>query len=71
MFNNHIERWNDNSIKISKNVKKKNLYFMEKYKGNYKKFLIKIILPNKISDRLEGKKILLKHSLENNKNLKN
>ena len=66
----YVERWNDNSINY-KNVKKKKLSILWKnIKDNYKKFLIKIILPNKISDKLEGKKILLKNSLENNKNLK-
>ena len=66
----YVERWNDKSIN-HKNVKKKKLSILWKnIKDNYKKFLIKIILPKKISDRLEGKKILLKNSLENNKNLK-
>jgi len=66
----YVERWNENSIN-NKNIKKKKLSILwKKVKDNYKKFLIKIILPKKISDRLEGKKILLKNSLENNKNLK-
>ncbi len=66
----YVERWNENSIN-NKNIKKKKLSILwKKIKDNYKKFLIKIILPKKISDRLEGKKILLKNSLKNNKNLK-
>ena len=66
----YVERWNENSIN-NKNIKKKKLSILwKKVKDNYKKFLIKIILPKKISDRLEGKKILLKNSLKNNKNLK-
>ena len=66
----YVARWNENSIN-NKNIKKKKLSILwKKIKDNYKKFLIKIILPKKISDRLEGKKILLKKSLKNNKNLK-
>ena len=66
----YVARWNENSIN-NKNIKKKKLSILwKKIKDNYKKFLIKIILPKKISDRLEGKKILLKNSLKNNKNLK-
>ena len=67
----YIERWNENSIN-HKDIKKKKLSILWKnIKDNYKKFFIKIILPKKFAQRIEGKKILLKNSLKKNKNLKN
>ena len=67
----YIERWNENSIN-HKDIKKKKLsIFWKKIKDNYKKFFIKIILPKKLAQKIEGKKILLKNSLKKNKNLKN
>ena len=67
----YIERWNENSIN-HKDIKKKKLSILWKnIKDNYKKFFIKIILPKKLAQKVEGKKILLKNSLKKNKNLKN
>ncbi len=67
----YIERWNENSIN-HKDIKKKKLSILWKnIKDNYKKFFIKIILPKKLAQKIEGKKILLKNSLKKNKNLKN
>ena len=67
----YIERWNENSIN-HKDIKKKKLsIFWKNIKDNYKKFFIKIILPKKLAQKIEGKKILLKNSLKKNKNLKN
>ncbi len=67
----YIERWNENSIN-HKDIKKKKLSILWKnIKDNYKKFFIKIILPKKLAQKIEGKKILLKNSLRKNKNLKN
>ena len=67
----YIERWNENSIN-HKNIKKKKLSILWKnIKDNYKKIFIKIILPKKFAQKIEGKKILLKNSLKKNKNLKN
>ena len=67
----YIERWNENSIN-HKDIKKKKLSILWKnIKDNYKKFFIKIILPKKLAQKIEGKKLLLKNSLKKNKNLKN
>ena len=67
----YIERWNENSIN-HKDIKKKKLSILWKnIKDNYKKIFIKIILPKKLAQKIEGKKILLKNSLKKNKNLKN
>ena len=67
----YIERWNENSIN-HKDIKKKKLSILWKnIKDNYKKFFIKIILPKKLAQKIEGKKIFLKNSLKKNKNLKN
>ena len=67
----YIDRWNENSIN-HKDIKKKKLsIFWKNIKDNYKKFFIKIILPKKLAQKIEGKKILLKNSLKKNKNLKN
>jgi len=67
----YIERWNENS-KNHQHVKKKKLSILWKnIKDKYKKFFIKIILPKKLAQTLEAKKILLKNSLKKNKNLKN
>ena len=67
----YIERWNENSIN-HKDIKKKKMSILWKnIKDNYKKFFIKTILPKKLAQKIEGKKILLKNSLKKNKNLKN
>ena len=67
----YIERWNENS-KNHQHVKKKKLSILWKnIKDKYKKFFIKIILPKKLAQTIEAKKILLKNSLKKNKNLKN
>ena len=67
----YIERWNENSINHIDIKKKKLSILWKNIKDNYKKFFIKIILPKKLAQKIEGKKILLKNSLKKNKNLKN
>ena len=67
----YIERWNENSINHIDIKKKKLSILWKNIKDNYKKFFIKIILPKKLAQKVEGKKILLKNSLKKNKNLKN
>ena len=67
----YIERWNENSINHQQVKKKKLSILWKNIKDKYKKFFIKIILPRKLAQTLEAKKILLKNSLKKNKNLKN
>tara|TARA_Y100001970_G_scaffold192795_1_gene234339 strand:- start:4204 stop:5064 length:861 start_codon:yes stop_codon:yes gene_type:complete len=67
----YIERWNDNSKNYQIIKKKKLSVFWKNIKDNYKKFFIRVVLPKRLSQKLEGKRILLKNSLKKNKNLKN
>jgi len=67
----YIERWNENSENYQDAKKKKLSILWKNVKDKYKKFFIQIILPKRLAQTLEAKKILLKNSLAKNKNLKN